>query len=155
MRENKHNALAGKMQTAFREKFNTEPLVIRSPGRINLIGEHTDYNDGFVLPAAIDKALYIAIGKNENDTCHVIAADYNDTYEAGMHALIKKEGHWSSYINGVIEQLQQHGYTIPGFNCVFGGDIPSGAGLSSSAAVECGMLFSLNQCSILVSNLSI
>lgn len=139
------NNVAAKIADQFRQVFNCEPLIVRSPGRVNLIGEHTDYNGGFVLPAAINKAIYVAAGLSNNDGCHFIAADLDDEYFTDVKNLTKIPGHWSMYINGVIEQLQKAGYHIAGFNCVIGGDIPVGAGMSSSAAVECAILFALNE----------
>lgn len=139
------NKIAGAIAGKFRQTFNTEPLVVRSPGRVNLIGEHTDYNDGFVLPAAINKAIYVAAGISGNEQCRFVAADLDDDYTTNINKLIKSEGHWSVYINSVIDQLQKAGYSISGFNCVIGGDIPTGAGMSSSAAVECAVLFVLNE----------
>lgn len=139
------NEIATSIAEKFRQAFNSEPLLVRSPGRVNLIGEHTDYNDGFVLPAAIDKAVYVAAGKTNGNQCYFIAADMNDEYTGTINELVKIEGHWSVYINGVVDQLQKAGYTISGFNCVIGGDIPVGAGMSSSAAVECAVLFALNE----------
>ena len=139
------NKIAGAIAEKFREAFNTEPLVVRSPGRVNLIGEHTDYNDGFVLPAAINKAIYVAAAISISDQCYFIAADMNEEYKTDINNLQKIEGHWSVYINSVIDQLQKAGYPIAGFNCVIGGDIPTGSGMSSSAAVECAVLFALNE----------
>ena len=139
------NKIAGAIAEKFRAAFNTEPLLVRSPGRVNLIGEHTDYNDGFVLPAAINKAIYVATGVSKNNQCHFIATDMNDEYKSDVNNLKKIEGHWSVYINSVIAQLQKAGYSIAGFNCVIGGDIPTGSGMSSSAAVECAVLFALNE----------
>ena len=139
------NKIAGAVAEKFREAFNTEPLVVRSPGRVNLIGEHTDYNDGFVLPAAINKAIYVAAAISISDQCYFIAADMNEEYKTDINNLQKIEGHWSVYINSVIDQLQKAGYPIAGFNCVIGGDIPTGSGMSSSAAVECAVLFALNE----------
>jgi galactokinase len=129
----------------YREVFGEEPLLVRSPGRVNLIGEHTDYNEGFVLPAAINKAIYIASGKRNDDELHFIAADIDERYSSSLSSFQKKPGHWSDYINGVVDQLLKAGHKLSGFNCVLGGDIPTGAGLSSSAAVECSVIFSLNQ----------
>jgi galactokinase len=140
----KKNVLVENIIQRFRQEFNAEPLVVRSPGRINLIGEHTDYNDGFVLPAAIDKAIYIAIAKSSNGKSRYIALDMDDEYEGSVNEIAKVKGHWASYINGVVDQLQNAGHTIADFNCVMGGDIPIGAGMSSSAAVECAVIFSLN-----------
>ncbi len=139
------NKVANAIAEKFSQVFNSEPLLVRSPGRVNLIGEHTDYNDGFVLPAAINKAIYVAAAISNSDQCHFIAADMNEEYETDINKLEKIEGHWSVYINSVIDQLQKAGYSIAGFNCVIGGDIPTGSGMSSSAAVECAVLFALNE----------
>lgn len=139
------NKIAGAIEEKFRQVFNSEPLLVRSPGRVNLIGEHTDYNGGFVLPAAINKAIYVAAAISGSNQCHFIAADMSEEYKTDICDLVKIEGHWSVYINSVIDQLQKAGYAIPGFNCVIGGDIPTGAGMSSSAAVECAVLFALNE----------
>lgn len=128
----------------FREKFQQEPVLVKSPGRINLIGEHTDYNMGFVLPAAIDKAVYIAIAPRPDNELHWIAADFDSEFKGSVNALQQSPLEWPNYIQGVIEQLQKAGHTIGGFNLVLGGDVPSGAGLSSSAAVECATAFALN-----------
>ncbi len=128
----------------FREIFNDEPLLFQSPGRINLIGEHTDYNMGFVLPAAIDKAIYFAINKRKDDLCKIFSIDMNDSFEFSLKDYSKSENHWPNYLIGVVDQILKAGYSIKGFNCVFGGDIPIGAGLSSSAAIEAGLAFALN-----------
>lgn len=133
------------VQLTFKEKFKTEPIVVRSPGRLNLIGEHTDYNEGFVLPAAINKAIYVAASAREDDTFSCIALDMQDTFEGNIHQLKKDQKHWPDYISGVIDQLQKAGHEIKGFNCVIAGDIPLGAGMSSSAALECSTIFALNE----------
>jgi galactokinase len=125
--------------------INPGTIVIRSPGRINLIGEHTDYNDGFVLPAAIDKAIYVAIEKKPGNTVTLHSIDFNESVELGLDELAPRPGHWSTYILGVIDQLQKRGNAISGFHLVIYGDVPLGAGLSSSAAVECGTAFALNE----------
>lgn len=128
----------------FNEKFSGEPLIVCSPGRINLIGEHTDYNKGFVLPAAIDKAIYFAFSKREDEKIELVSLDFNKEFSSSLSS-IQKEDSWSDYILGVVQQFQQKGCKIGGFNCVFGGDIPLGAGLSSSAALENGIGFGLNE----------
>jgi galactokinase len=128
----------------FRELHQEEPLLFRSPGRVNLIGEHTDYNNGFVLPGAIEKSIYFAISKREDSEVNLFAYDLNefDEFEISNPNFIK--GKWSNYLKGVIDQLNKMGHKYSGFNCVFGGDIPIGAGLSSSAALEAGLAFALN-----------
>ena len=135
--------------TLLKEKFfqlyNTNPLIVRSPGRINLIGEHTDYNEGFVLPAAIDKEMVLAVAKNNSDSCRLYSLDYDESAEFNLKELKPSDVAWANYILGVADQLQKAGYSIQGFDCVFGGDVPMGAGLSSSAALECGAGFALSQ----------
>jgi galactokinase len=134
-----------KLKEKYVSLFNAEPLMVRSPGRVNIIGEHTDYNEGFVLPAAINKAIYIAIGKRNDKKIHLFAQDYNQAHEVTTSTVTPSEKHWPNYILGVVDQLQKNGYAIGGFNLVIDGDVPLGAGLSSSAAVECATAFSLNE----------
>jgi galactokinase len=128
----------------FKEIFRDDPLLVRSPGRVNLIGEHTDYNFGYVLPAAIEKAIYFAILPRNDNHCKIVSLDMNDVFEFDITALKKSEKGWPNYLMGVVDQMLRSNYAIRGFNCVFGGDIPIGAGLSSSAALEAGLAFSLN-----------
>lgn len=128
----------------FSQTFSEKPTLVRAPGRVNLIGEHTDYNNGYVLPAAINKSIYLAVSKRGDEKIHLISLDLNDEYISDIHSYKQHEKSWADYILGVIQQLQKRGHTIGGFNCVFSGDIPLGAGLSSSAALECGVAFSLN-----------
>jgi galactokinase len=132
------------IEKIFRDIFKEEPVVVRSPGRLNLIGEHTDYNMGFVLPAAIDKAIYFAITPRCDNYCKLFTVDLNDSHEFTTDKLIRSGKGWPNYLIGVVDQLIKSGYNIKGFNCVFGGDIPIGAGLSSSAAIEAGLIFALN-----------
>ncbi len=131
----------------FEEIFGYTPfLSVRAPGRINLIGEHTDYNHGFVLPAAIDKAIYFAISLRNDQKCILYAYDLSDSYEFTLDNTEKSEKSWANFLIGVLAEIIKKGHQIPnGFNLVFGGDVPLGAGLSSSAAVESGMGFALNQ----------
>ncbi|MFT2011310.1 galactokinase, partial [Pontibacter sp. 13R65] len=129
----------------FKELFEKEPVVVRSPGRVNLIGEHTDYNEGFVLPAAIDKEIYFAIAPNRLNACRVHSFDLNESDTFSLYQVHPAELMWSNYLRGVVAQFQKAGHEIKGFDLVFGGNIPIGAGLSSSAAVECGLAFALNQ----------
>ncbi len=133
------------IQEKFIAVFGQAPsLVVHAPGRINLIGEHTDYNGSFVLPAAIDKGITFALSLRKDMNCLAIAADLNEQVLFPIQALSKADASWSHYLKGVIEQFQHLGHTIKGFNVVLGGDIPTGAGLSSSAAVEAGLAFALN-----------
>ena len=119
--------------------------VFRSPGRINLIGEHTDYNNGFVLPASVDKAVYFVIEPRNDDQVVLHAADLDETYSFALNDLSKPEQSWPHYQLGIVEQIYKRGLKIGGFQAVFGGDVPVGAGLSSSAALECCLLFGLNE----------
>jgi galactokinase len=129
----------------FKEKFGNEPQkVVLSPGRINIIGEHIDYNDGYVLPAAIDKIICFAFEKNNSKKSRIFAIDLNDEFEVDLTKEIELSNVvWTNYILGVIKQLQDNGFSFEGFNCVFSSNIPVGSGLSSSAALECGMLFGI------------
>ena len=120
----------------FKTQFGGTPTyLVRAPGRVNLIGEHTDYNDGFVLPMAIDRAAWIALGPRDDGKVRVYALDYEETAEFSLTALQKGKG-WAEYIKGVANELKVAGFQVEGWDGVLGGDVPNGAGLSSSAAVE-------------------
>jgi galactokinase len=129
----------------FTDLHSKEPMIVRSPGRINLIGEHTDYNMGFVLPAAIDKAIYFAIAPSSSRKCKISAVDLADDFEFTINQLEKSEKEWPNYLLGVVDQLKKAGYDLKPFDCIFGGNIPIGAGLSSSAAIEAGLVYALNR----------
>lgn len=134
------------LKQSFFDIFQHEPLIVRSPGRVNLIGEHTDYNNGLVLPAAINKNVFFAIAKNKSNRIRLHSLDLNDSYETSLDNIKKTEKLWPDYILGVIEQLQLNNYAITeGFDIAFTGDIPQGAGLSSSAALECATAFALSK----------
>lgn len=142
------NRIAKNVNKKFKSLFNNEGILVQSPGRVNLIGEHTDYNDGFVLPAAIDKSIYLAMAPNARNTFRFYAIDKKESFETDGIAgsLQKSEKGWPNYLLGVVDRLRKHGYDTPsGFDCVFGGNVPIGAGLSSSAALEGGILFGLSQ----------
>uniref|UniRef100_UPI001A9784FE galactokinase n=1 Tax=Sabulibacter ruber TaxID=2811901 RepID=UPI001A9784FE len=113
-------------------------------GRVNLIGEHTDYNEGFVLPAAIDKEIYFAIAPNGTQEMRAYSFDLNEKGTFSLEQVEPTQTAWANYLLGVVAQLQKAGHAVPGFDLVFGGNIPMGAGLSSSAAVECGLAYALN-----------
>jgi len=123
--------------------FGENPIIVRSPGRINLIGEHTDYNDGYVLPAAIEKALYFACMPSGSKACRIVAHDLNDEHRFTVDQPRPSPKGWPNYILGIVDQLMKAGHSAGGFNCVFGGDIPIGAGLSSSAALGAGCAVAL------------
>jgi galactokinase len=137
----------GNLKERFQTIFDTgvEPLIVRSPGRVNIIGEHTDYNDGFVLPAAIDKAAYVAISGRADNIISLYANEFGQQHDTSIDALAPTEKGWPNYIMGVVDQLQKAGKQIGGFNLLVDGDIPLGAGLSSSAALECATVFALNE----------
>ncbi|MCC5935768.1 MAG: galactokinase [Lunatimonas sp.] len=137
--------LTHQIQTEFSRHFGSVPLLIASPGRINLIGEHTDYNDGFVLPAAIDKSIYLGFAKNGTRNCRIYSLDYQAMDSFSLDELVPREKGWINFLMGVTAQLLRAGYPIEGFDCVFGGDIPIGAGLSSSAALENGVGMGLSE----------
>jgi len=125
---------------------NNKPTLVTSPGRVNIIGEHTDYNAGFVLPAAIDKAAYLAIGLRDDDEVHLIAKDLNESYNTTVKEIqpLKHQG-WPAYILGSVAQFAKKGFDLKGFNVVLSSDVPIGAGLSSSAAVECAVVLAMNE----------
>ncbi len=126
--------------------FNRAPdLMVTSPGRINLIGEHVDYNGGWVLPAAIDKKIAFAIGRRADQACHLYSMDYDTLEIVPLDKVVPSQHSWVNYLLGVVEQFHKEQPLPSGFNLVFGGDIPLGAGLSSSAAVEAGLAFALNE----------
>ena len=159
------------ISVSFQQLFNTTAsFVVQSPGRINLIGEHTDYNNGFVLPAAIDKSVQVAIAKRKDGAIHMHAIDLQEGVILPTFPLQRHATSWVNYIIGVVAQVQNylesaseltssfssttnknHNSVVilhdlnQGFDICVQGDIPIGAGLSSSAAVECAVIFALNE----------
>jgi galactokinase len=141
--------------STFKTHFGEDPkIVVRAPGRINLIGEHTDYNGGYVLPAAIDKAVYFAVSPREDNECRFVAHDLNESFTVNLKELKKTSTYsWANYLMGVLDEMQAHVrttsnfklQTLKGINLTFGGDIPSGGGVSSSAAIENGIGFAVNE----------
>ncbi len=131
----------------FEKSFQNKPEhIFLSPGRINIIGEHVDYNDGFVLPAAINKYVCIAISPNKNSICKIIAKDLNEVFEFNLKdTLVPNQTMWINYILGVLQQLKEQKQFDNGFNAVFSSSVPIGSGLSSSAAVECGFAYAFNK----------
>ena len=138
------------IQKKFQEIFKKEPLVVRAPGRINLIGEHTDYNDGFVMPAAVDKEIFFGISASDDDRSVVYSIKYDETFEIDLdNPQPVEEPRWANYLLGVLFQFKERGYQVKPFNCVFGGNVPLGAGMSSSAAMECGFAVALSEYNLL------
>ncbi len=126
---------------AFRALTGSDPTgVWAAPGRINLIGEHTDYNDGFVLPFALPQAAYVAATARDDGRWRFRSVDLDETVELGQDDLVPGTPGWSSYLAGVVWALQQAGHTVGGADVVLTSDVPLGAGLSSSAAIECAAL---------------
>lgn len=122
---------------AFRARFGGTPdLVVRAPGRVNLIGEHTDYNDGFVLPVAIDRAVWMAARRREDGQVCVYARDVGEMATFELEALDRAQRGWVAYVQGVLWVLGEVGVPLCGLDGVITGDVPQGAGLSSSAALE-------------------
>lgn len=135
-----------KLKEKFISLYEHEPQLFRSPGRVNLIGEHTDYNEGFVLPAAIDKEAMFAIQKNNTATVRLYALDLEESYEFDLNALEKApQGSWANYLIGVTAQFLAKNQQVEGYDCVFCSTVPLGAGLSSSAALECCLAFALDE----------
>lgn len=133
--------------SGFQALHDLTPIGIRAPGRINLIGEHTDYNNGFVLPGAIDKEIYFAMAASPDAQCSITSLDYARTVHFSLADFQKGMGEdqWANYPLGVVRRLLDLGYDLRPFHCLFGSNIPAGAGMSSSAALECGFLFGLNE----------
>ncbi len=133
------------IEEKFKSLFGDNYMVYTSPGRVNLIGEHTDYNGGFVFPGAIDKGIYAAINPNGTDKVRAYSADYNEQVEFGMNEEDAPKESWARYIFGVCREMKKRGFEPKGFDTVFVGDVPLGAGMSSSAALESTFANALNE----------
>lgn len=134
------NSLRHIVSAAFASTFGTAPdLVVRAPGRVNLIGEHTDYNDGFVLPCAIGPSTMVAASARSDGQVHIVASDFGnaeDRFTLSPEIAKNSAQPWSDYVRGMMVALQQHGFTLNGANIAIAGNLPKGAGLSSSASLE-------------------
>lgn len=137
-REHRHHARVAAVEDAFLQQFQARPeFVVRAPGRVNLIGEHTDYNEGFVFPTAIDREMIVAATPNGTDEIVAYSVDYDQTDRFRLGDIQKSDKYsWSDYLRGVLSILQKRNYILRGFNAVLAGNVPQGAGLSSSAAYE-------------------
>lgn len=129
--------------TAFQKRFGGRGSIYTAPGRVNLIGEHTDYNLGYVLPGAIDRAITLEMRPNGTKQFTVVSLDYNEevTFTADGNKL---QQHWANYVLGVVMEFLSRCFPVQGFDAVFAGDIPLGGGLSSSAALESAFAFAIN-----------
>lgn len=135
---------AASLEARFKRLFGTYGSIFRAPGRVNLIGEHTDYNDGFVMPAAIGFYTWIAISKRDDRNLQVYSEQFGETAELSLDALAgPPRQHWSDFVRGVAAFLQAHGCTLLGANMVVDGQVPMGAGLSSSASLEVAIAMAL------------
>ncbi|RYG06262.1 MAG: galactokinase [Chitinophagaceae bacterium] len=122
------------IEKLFVEKYGKQPVIVAAPGRVNLIGEHTDYNQGFVLPGAVDKKIYMAIAENGTNTINIFARQFNNSHSFSLDDIQPVKG-WPTYLLGVTFYMLQAGATVRGMDVVIDGDIPVGAGMSSSAAL--------------------
>ncbi|MFY0650433.1 MAG: galactokinase [Cyclobacteriaceae bacterium] len=130
----------------YQEVFGSMAEVsVQAPGRINIIGEHTDYNLGFVLPAAINKYTFFAIGSNDSGVAKILSTDFDEMNEVALDIDKVTTKGWMKYMESVVIGLREDGYALKGFKLVFGGNIPIGAGLSSSAALTCGIIYALSE----------
>lgn len=134
-----------KVSSKFEELYGPDALLFASPGRINLIGEHTDYNGGFVFPGAVDRGIVAAIRPNGTDRVRAHALDLGESAEFGLREEDKPAQSWACYIFGVCREIAKRGGKVGGFDTVFAGDVPLGAGMSSSAALESTYAFALNE----------
>lgn len=133
----------------FKKNYSARPLFIKAPGRINIIGEHTDYNKGFVLPASIEKGIYFAVSPNDSNCIRIETfLTQPEKIEFKVDGTPNKfKSFWGNYFKAIIEILISENYPLKGMDCVFGGDIPIGSGLSSSAALCCGFIYAITEVS--------
>lgn len=133
------------IEKAHIDLYGETPTIYKAPGRVNLIGEHTDYNDGYVLPTPIDRYIWAAINTRKDDAIRVQALDYDQTAEYKLSSIEFDETHmWANYVLGVVDALGKRGYSLKGFDMTIQGNVPLGAGLSSSAALETAVVRALN-----------
>ena len=139
-----HDNLPIELARLFEARYGSTPRIFQAPGRVNLIGEHTDYNDGFVMPAAIDFHTWVAATKRDDTRLVMCSTQFKDSVEIELeNPEPKPQRHWSDYVHGVAIQLQMAGFKIGGTNLALSGNVPIGAGVSSSASVEVACAFAL------------
>lgn len=141
--------LLEKLTSDFERRYAEKPaLIVKAPGRVNLIGEHTDYNDGFVLPCAIDYSTLVALSPRDDNLVHVVALDYQgeeDSFSLSAPMVSHDTQQWANYIRGVVSELQKRELPLKGANIMVTGNVPQGAGLSSSASLEVGITYAFDQ----------
>ena len=143
--------MGNKIPAAFKSILNeslsasNEIIYVRAPGRINLIGEHTDYNNGLVLPGAIDKYMYFACSLNDSSKVNATAIDINESTTLDLNDLKKTKYLWADFLTGILLEFKKLGFNMMGFDCSFTSEVPIGAGLSSSSALECSFLFGIKE----------
>lgn len=134
------------MNPTMTESTTDHIIYVNAPGRINLIGEHTDYNDGYAMPAAVDKSIQFKISKNKtSDLCTVEAKDFKAKTSFYLHELKHNESSWVNYVLGVVSEIQKLTSNLGPFHCEISSTLPVGSGMSSSAALECGLATALNE----------
>lgn len=143
--KNMNKPLLKEIIKKYEDLYGPQQLIIRAPGRINLIGEHTDYNNGYVLPCAVTPAIYFAMGKRDDNKVCLNSYDFGSYCEFTTDQKETPKEQWASYLYGITQIIQEMGHKIGGFNCVFGGDVPVGAGMSSSAALESGLCLGISE----------
>ena len=142
------NKIALKVQQAFETRFGDSPThLIKAPGRVNLIGEHTDYNGGFVLPLGLEEALWIAVRPRKDQAVILHSLDYDDSTEVNLSKPQLHLKGWHEYLSGVIWVLQEENWHLTGWEGVMSGNVPQGAGLSSSAALEIALIRAFSEVS--------
>lgn len=135
-----------KISNTHHEQFQVQPQVVaQAPGRINIIGEHTDYNDGFVLPAAIDQHTTVSISRRSDQQIKLYSVLFDEVFSIAIQDLKPQADSWVNYPLGVFAQMKERGYAVEGFSMVVDGNVPLGAGVSSSASVECATALALNE----------
>lgn len=142
-----NDLIYNKVKEAYRTRFGIPEVSVRAPGRINLIGEHTDYNEGFVLPASVSHSIYFSVGTSgDPDQCNLVSLDFDKQYSFKISEMAPlPPDSWQNYILGVVSEILKIGRELKGFNLVFSGDVPRGSGMSSSAALECGTCLALSE----------
>src|SRR5215813_8989918 len=128
-------SLPARLQVSFQRRFGRKSTIVRAPGRVNLIGEHTDYNDGFVMPAAIDASTWVAIAPREDRSVRVRSEQFDEEFTFDLDACASARQQWTDYVQGVAVILKSAGFRLRGADLLIDSNVPIGSGLSSSAAL--------------------